>query len=105
MAVNPQDGALYFAVGGRGIESAVYRVVYRDEDETQVASSDRDDASTAREMRRKLEALHTPAADSSAVDIAWSELNNPDRFIRYAARTAIEHQPVELWREHALRSD
>src|SRR5206468_12097462 len=30
-------------------------------------------------------------------------LDSPDRFIRYAARVAIEHQDLNLWRARALR--
>jgi hypothetical protein len=33
---------------------------------------------------------------------AWPHLGHPDRYIRYAARIAIEHQPVEQWRSRAL---
>lgn len=102
LAVNPQDGALYFAVGGRGIESAVYRVVYRGEAMAGEIETDREDASEARAMRQKLEAFHIKSADSSGIEFAWRESVNSDRFIRYAARTAIEHQPVELWRERVL---
>ena len=33
---------------------------------------------------------------------AWPHLNSPDRFIRYAARLAIERNPVEQWQSKAL---
>ena len=36
------------------------------------------------------------------MDNAWQHLGNPDRFIRWAANTAIEHQPIQRWAEKAL---
>ena len=35
--------------------------------------------------------------DSKAIEQAWPNLSNGDRFIRYAARLAIESQPVAEW--------
>jgi putative heme-binding domain-containing protein len=40
--------------------------------------------------------------DPTAVDEAWLYLSHRDRFIRWAARTAIEHQPAETWAAKAL---
>ena len=37
-----------------------------------------------------------------AVEFAWDHLNSPDRYIRYAARVAIEWQDLALWRDKAL---
>jgi len=34
--------------------------------------------------------------------VAWPHLDNEDRFIRFAARTAVEHQPLETWAKKAL---
>ncbi|MEX2169856.1 MAG: c-type cytochrome [Pirellulales bacterium] len=102
LAVNPGDGALYFATGGRGIESSLYRVVYRGNDDSVAAAVDSDEHRKTRELRRRLETYHCQAAGLPAVEFAWRELAHPDRFIRYAARTAIEHQPVELWSERAI---
>ena len=56
----------------------------------------------ARELRvRKLEAFHGQV-DAKAVETAWPHLDSPDRFIRWAARIAIEAQPVEEWKAKAL---
>ncbi len=44
-----------------------------------------------RELRRTLEAFHGHA-DPAAVDVAWPKLGHPDRFIRTAARVAVEFQ-------------
>ena len=53
------------------------------------------------QLRRKLEQYHgKPKA--GAVNFAWPYLNNSDRFIRFAARVAVENQPVNEWQERAL---
>ena len=36
------------------------------------------------------------------METAWPHLDSPDRFIRYAARIAVESQPVDQWRQRAL---
>src|SRR5206468_9851733 len=59
------------------------------------------DAAKARELRHSLEAFHGKR-DPAAVGFAWPHLNSEDRWIRYAARIAIESQPVEQWQQRAL---
>src|SRR5206468_2236813 len=39
----------------------------------------------------------------AAVATAWPYLGHEDRYIRYAARVAIEHQDVKEWRQRALK--
>lgn len=98
------DGALYFTIGGRGTQASLFRVTYiGQENATPVAASElRDQAgSDARTLRHKLEAFNVQA-DPAAVDFAWPHLNSPDRFIRYAARMAIERNPVAEWQAKAL---
>jgi putative heme-binding domain-containing protein len=41
--------------------------------------------------------------DSKAIEIAWPYLEDKDRFIRYAARVAVESQPLTAWKEKALQ--
>ena len=100
------DGALYFLTGGRRLESDLYRVYYDGDDEEEEnvqnvsATADGEDAE-ARELRRELEKLHA-GPQQGAVDVAWPHLRHEDRFIRYAARIAVEHQPVSQWRTRAL---
>jgi putative heme-binding domain-containing protein len=55
----------------------------------------------ARQLRRDLEAFHTKV-DPKAVPFAWPHLSSPDRYLRYAARIAIERQPVREWHNLAL---
>jgi len=101
LVVNPHDGALYFAVGGRKTQSGLYRVVYKGVEPTTPAKPTSDAGSDARASRRSLEAFHGHR-DPKAVETAWPYLSNPDRYLRWAARVAIEHQDPATWRERAL---
>jgi len=98
--IHPQDGAMYFTIGGRRVQSGVYRVTYTGPDDTSPAPF-RSNRSELRELRHKLEAFHG-RRDSAAVATAWTYLAHADRFIRWAARTAVEHQPKSEWSERAL---
>jgi putative heme-binding domain-containing protein len=101
MAFGP-DGALYFTIGGRGTQSGLYRVTYVGKEPTDPVKPKTDPvAAKARELRHQIEAFHGKQ-DPKAIEFAWPYLNSPDRFIRSAARVAIEHQPVEQWQEKAL---
>lgn len=94
-----KDGALYFTIGGRRTQSGLYRVTYTGKEDTTPAIDG--GHSDLREVRQKLEALHTPDA-KNAVEEAWPYLGHRDRYIRYAARIAVEHQPVLSWADRAL---
>ncbi len=99
--IHPQSGAMIFATGGRRTQSAVYRVTYTGSDST--APSPAPQLTEEMRMRRMLEDLHLPGVDPQhAIDKAWSYLSHSDRHVRYAARVALEKQPVALWRERAL---
>ncbi|WP_406693821.1 c-type cytochrome [Singulisphaera sp. Ch08] len=101
LIINPKDGAMYFAVGGRKTQSGLYRVTYTGDEPTTPAVPAADAGSAARALRHQLEAFHGHR-DPKAVDAAWPHLGSPDRFIRWAARVAIEHQDPESWRDRAL---
>ncbi len=98
--VHPQDGAMYFAIGGRRVQSGLYRVTYTGSESTASAKAE-GTISPERDLRHRLEAFHGKV-DPQAIPAAWPHLGNADRFIRWAARTAIEHQPVATWAEKAL---
>ena len=98
IVVNPTDGAMYFTIGGRNTQSGLYRVTYvGDESTSPVTGTD----TTDRQLRARLESFHG-SSNPDAIDVAWPQLSHPDRFTRYAARIAIEHQPVVQWQERAL---
>jgi putative heme-binding domain-containing protein len=97
------DGAMYFTVGGRGGQSELYRVTYVGEEPTAPVDARSTAQADLRQLRRRLEALHRPAADpAAAVATALPALSHPDRFIRFAARVALEHQPLAAWQDAAL---
>ncbi|MEC9092503.1 MAG: c-type cytochrome [Planctomycetota bacterium] len=110
--IHPGDGAMYFTIGGRRVQSGLYRVTYVGEESTQPTTSVTRNSkskppsaksltSTARATRHQLEKFHG-RQDPSAITLAWPHLSSSDRFIRFAARTAIEHQPVQTWSAKAL---
>jgi putative heme-binding domain-containing protein len=98
--VNPADGAMYFTVGGRTTDSALYRVTYTGNESTAPAPYPKPTPEAL--LRRKLESLHTSGESATVIDEAWPSLSHSDRFIRWAARVAIERQPVGLWAKRAL---
>ena len=53
-------------------------------------------------LRQKLEKYHG-VKHKDAVSTAWPHLGRGDRFIRWAALTAILHQPLKQWKEKALK--
>jgi putative heme-binding domain-containing protein len=95
------DGALYFMTGGRKLDSDLYRVYYEGEPEVVLAAAGEVDLPEAHRVRKRLESYHE-AGKTGGVEAAWPYLNHPDRFMRYAARVAVEHQPVAQWQDKAL---
>ena len=98
------DGSMLFAVGGRGTRSAVYRVRYVGNASIEPPTTIDADAAAARQTRRTLEAFHG-VEDPAAVDAAWPHLSSKDRFLRNAARAAVEAQPVASWADRALAEE
>jgi len=100
LLVNPADGAMYFAVGGRRVQSGLYRVTYIGNESTAPARSV-PVGKLGRQVRHSLEAhLQRDAAAASASDLdhIWASLGSADRGIRHAARAALEKQTVGKWR-------
>jgi putative heme-binding domain-containing protein len=94
------DGAMYFLTGGRRLESDLYRVSYNG-NVSNTASTAPVALNEEQRLRRQLETYHE--RKPGAVDFAWPHLKHKDRFIRYAARIAIQHQPVEEWQDKLLK--
>lgn len=104
LVVHPGDGSLYFTVGGRRTQSALYRIRYTgdlDGDAAESGQSVDEEAERLRELRRRIEATHVGEAED-AIDLAMEHLGHPDRAIRFASRIAVEHRPVDRWRERVL---
>lgn len=101
---NPKDGALYFTIGGRRTQSALYRVTATataPAGTPVIAKASAKDAEL-RAIRRKLESYHGQK-NPEAIKVAWPYLKHTDRFVRWAARVAVEHQDVALWEKQALK--
>jgi len=98
--IHPKDGAMYFTVGGRRTQSALYRVTYTGPESTAPAKA----LAPTKEalVRRSLEEFHTDGAPASAIDTAWPNLSSKDRTLRFAARVVLERQPVSRWADRAL---
>ncbi len=99
--IHPSDGAMYFTIGGRKVQSGLYRVTYTGRESTAPAKAASSAGARARAQRHALEAFHG-RADPKAIKSAWPELDDEDRFIRWAARIALEHQPIATWADLAL---
>lgn len=102
-AIGP-DGALYFTTGGRDAHTGVYRVRY--EGRSVAASSPAaGDHGAALRKRQRLEQFHRPLSEPGpAIVAAWAALG-ADRATQFAARTVLEHQAPDAWREQALTEE
>jgi putative heme-binding domain-containing protein len=100
VVISPVDGAMYFTIGGRGAQSELFRVTYTGKLPTDPVAYTDSRSEADRAIRHKIEAFHRPAENpEAAVEFLLPYLNHPDRFIRYAARVALEHQPVKFWQD------
>lgn len=95
------DGNMYFMVGGRRTTSALYRLSYVGDASTALVKAD--PINPLLKLRRELEALHEHGVGQEAVAKALPYIGHDDRFIRYAARVALEKQPTAAWQD-ALNS-
>ncbi len=112
VVINPTDGAMYFAVGGRGVQSGLYRVTYvgKEEPKLELKPGERTllGGSSGMPLSQKLKAVekyHTEKAGEKEITGLVGILDSRtvvDRSIRFAARVALEHQPVALWANEVL---
>ena len=100
-AIIGKDGDMYFTIGGRRVQSGLYRVSYVGKESTLPADENKAMPSDEVIARRTLETFHGKQ-DPKAVSTAWPHLSSTDRYVRAAARTALEHQPIAEWEAKAL---
>ena len=100
LVINPHDGSMLLVVGGRGAQSALYRVTYVGSESTAPSPPDTR-LQMQRDLRHKLEAFHG-RKDPTAVETVWPYLADQDRALRYVARIALEWQDVSQWRQKSL---
>ena len=95
------DGAMYFITGGRKSQTGLYRVSYvgpePPADSKDVTPEQRRKSIEARTLRHKLEELQV-RIDPGKIRFIAQHLGAEDRWIRFAARVALENQPVDQWR-------
>jgi putative heme-binding domain-containing protein len=116
------DGQMWFATGGRGTRTGLYRVrpvsaagepgegtgpvearyVVDPLAKPDPAADAR--AAADRRLRQRLESFHG-RVDPAAIDEAWPLLDSADPWLRWAARAAVEAQPVDAWRDRALSAE
>jgi putative heme-binding domain-containing protein len=101
LAIHPQDGAMYFAIGGRKVQSGLYRVTYVGKESTDTVKLQPEAPSAEVLARKALEQYHGKQ-DPKAADVAWPHLSSSDRWLRFAARVVLEHQPAAGWSERAF---
>ena len=103
-AIIGADGAMYFAIGGRRVQSGLYRVTYVGDSAVPSLGDGEEKAPAVADavaLRRRLESMHG-RADGAFVEQAWPHLGHEDRWVRWAARTVLEHQPLKDWEVRAL---
>ena len=91
MAWGP-DGAMYIVTGGRGTQSGLYRV--RANAPTTAVATATPQSPMSVNLRAKRNSMAT-----QSVPTLIDGLGHPDRFIQDAARVALEHHPIDSWRE------
>jgi putative heme-binding domain-containing protein len=101
LVIHPGDGAMYFAIGGRKVQSGLYRVTYAGKESTAPVKYDAPAPSAEVVARKALEQFHGKQ-DPKAADAAWPHLSSSDRWLRSAARVVLEHQPAAGWAERAF---
>jgi putative heme-binding domain-containing protein len=99
--IHPGDGSMYFAIGGRKVQSGLYRVSYTGEGKTDPIETKPQLNELAR-LRHQLENLHI-GEHPKALELAWPHIDHPDRFVRWAALIAIQRLPVDKWAAKTLQ--
>ena len=99
--IHPGDGSMYFAIGGRKVQSGLYRVRYTGKGKTRPIST-KPRINQLAALRHKLEKLHI-GSTPNALEIAWPHIDHSDRFVRWAALMAIQRLPIDLWASKALQ--
>ncbi len=95
-----QDGAMYFATGGRRGESNLWRVVYIGSESTapQPAKFEKN------ETRSKL-AGFIESPETAELDFIYENLGSSERTLRFMARAAIERLPDTKWASRLEKED
>lgn len=96
--IHPKDGHMYFMVGGRRTQSALYRVRYTGSEPTSPASAPA--VSPEAKLRKELEALHSKPPSPDELQKVIANLGHSDRFVRFAARVAFEKAGAKVFKKN-----
>ena len=96
-----KDGTFYYVIGNRRTQSYLMKATYTGTQPTARVEYKNADGAQDRALRRSLEAFHWTRNDSRAVAAAWPHLGSEDRFLRFAARVAVETVPADSWKARA----
>ena len=97
-----RDGTFYYVLGNRRTQSYVLKATYTGTLPTTRVEYRNADGAPARALRRSLEQFHWTSNDPRAVAAAWPHLGSDDRYLRYAARVALETVSPDAWKARAL---
>ena len=96
--ISGSDGNLYFATGGRNLDSHFYRLTYTGDAISEVDITENAENKKLRDLRHTLESFQKSATEKG-LSLAWENLNHEDRFIRYASRMVLEHAEFDAWKD------
>jgi hypothetical protein len=97
-----KDGTFYYVIGNRRTQSYLVKATYTGSQPTARVEYRNTDGAQDRALRRSLEAFHWTRNDPRAVAAAWPHLGSEDRFLRFAARVALETVSADTWKAKAL---
>ncbi|MBD3676371.1 MAG: c-type cytochrome [Planctomycetaceae bacterium] len=99
-----QDGAMYFTVGGRNTQSALFRVTYVGDAPTAPVDARDTKYADARQLRRRIEKSHQAKQTPTELPFSFllGALSEDDRFTRYAALIALTQAPADQLTEKVL---
>lgn len=97
-----KDGTFYYVIGNRRTQSYLMKATYVGKLPTTRVEYRNMDGAQDRALRRSLEQYHWTRDNPKAVAAAWPHLGSEDRFLRYAARLAVESVSADAWKARAL---
>ena len=97
-----RDGTFYYLIGNRRTQSYLMKATYVGNQPTARVEYRNTDGSQDRVTRRALEQFHWTRNDPKAVAASWPHLGSEDRFLRFAARVALETVSADTWKAKAL---
>jgi putative heme-binding domain-containing protein len=98
--IHPKDGHMYFMIGGRRTQSALYRVTYTGKESTAKAPAPA--VTPEAKLRKELEKFHETNEPLPALKKAVESIDHPDRHVRYAARVILEKHGPDKWPKESI---